>query len=1516
MAKRKRVNKRVVVVWIALGVILAVFAVTVLLKKSSRDPDKYGKIGDEALARSKEAWKADNARKAVAAAKQADKAYKVAVANAFPPKASVPYLYKRALVQRELLRDRRLTGTERAELVGQLFGLLSKAVLLDETHPDALRMLCDLHWERSWAVWKNASLAMRRLPVFIDQADQLLSIADDHKTLFRRARARARMAQLDETDPDAKQAAMADFRAVIKGDPNNVDYRLKLIQYIKDAGGTQQEILAEYDVATKAISNKAELRVDYAGYLRKISMNEEAMDQIKEAIQRDPNNPVAYLSLAERYSSEKQYPRALEALDNARKVAPTDPRVYGMLAQTHKRMKNSDKAVESVRQGLKLASDEAGLKLPEWEIIRLVRARAFLNYLLATLLLEELGRTTDDAVRTRNIAETKTCLKAISSLAPDSVFHTKIEGHLAFVQGQISKAIPLLEKSHDALRQRGAKMDAHTANLLVMAYIAAGRPTKAERILEALSQFEGEENNPSTLYSRAQLHMLMREYRQAEELANRILRVNPKYGRAVRMKVVLNVLLRGRLKGLVGDIRVSQAHMHLLLQRVEELWTRQMRQKALALALALREKAPKNGRLALLLVKMYQETEQHDKAETIINEVAETNPIFADELRFQGELLDESDRDKRFEMLIIRAEEYMKDPVVKILTKVKICERYGRQKELAIYLEKAREIAPRDFRVATRSFEHALKTGNMEKAKEWAKVAAQISKDPVSGKIYGARLNVAKGNFGQAAVTLEEILVKWPDSKYARTLLGSCYIGLKEHDRAESAFRRVLALDRSHLNALIGMARVTALSGKSEESDDWVEQAYSNPVGRRNPYVWEQYMRIAENKGIPRTTREVIYHRELKFKKDPTNLGNVFRLGRLYERNKQGSSAKNMYLYLFAKAPNKLGAVGPLLAYYSKTGQKSEVLKVFGELNEKVDDKVAVAIAVGNALMDYDPAQAEAAYRSAVDKGPNDTRGRRALGYLLARQKKFGLAAEQLEQCLKIKPQDRMIEDDLILYQINARKKDLMARAAKRLEAILARNAQDWSALALRGLLAFRQGRTDDALRYLDAAVKEAPATFIQPRRYRAEVYRARGEHMRARDDLKQLRRLTDSVDIVRSYARTCQEAGDFQSAKAAYLDALKRRKQDPQLLRGLMDLYLQEQRWKLLEALLAEKEPLFADDPDYFLTQYRMWIARSDGAKAIAALESALRVSTDSKLPGVVRTSLLAFLNAQRYDRALALCRQHQGKSAFAGWLGGAKAWALAGKGKRAEAEATFLDAMKVSSEANTSFIFQLMTKAYGPQPALVKLAAWTRDELAKHLDAHVLLGNVFIQNKRYPEALAAFAKARTVAKTPEEKAMVASSLGLGYQTTRKYLLAEKAYLEVLELFPDHLEVLNNIAYLYADEMNRAKDALDYAKRAFDRAPGNPAIVDTYGWTLAKLNRWPEAQDILSQVVQLGQSGGTFRFHLGRANEENDLLDAAILQYKDGLRLAKAANNTELTQQIQEALDRTRDKRPQENRE
>ena len=62
---------------------------------------------------------------------------------------------------------------------------------------------------------------------------------------------------------------------------------------------------------------------------------------------------------------------------------------------------------------------------------------------------------------------------------------------------------------------------------------------------------------------------------------------------------------------------------------------------------------------------------------------------------------------------------------------------------------------------------------------------------------------------------------------------------------------------------------------------------------------------------------------------------------------------------------------------------------------------------------------------------------------------------------------------------------------------------------------------------------------------------------------------------------------------------------------------------------------------------------------------------------------------------------------------------------------------------------------------------------------------------------------------------------------------LAVEQYERILTIDPDHVQALNNLAYVYhaaADERSLA-----LAERAFELAPEDPTVADTYGWILTE---------------------------------------------------------------------------------
>ena len=105
---------------------------------------------------------------------------------------------------------------------------------------------------------------------------------------------------------------------------------------------------------------------------------------------------------------------------------------------------------------------------------------------------------------------------------------------------------------------------------------------------------------------------------------------------------------------------------------------------------------------------------------------------------------------------------------------------------------------------------------------------------------------------------------------------------------------------------------------------------------------------------------------------------------------------------------------------------------------------------------------------------------------------------------------------------------------------------------------------------------------------------------------------------------------------------------------------------------------------------------------------------------------------------------------------------------------------------------------------------------------------------------------------------------LGTLYQEQKDYPKAETHYLAVLKLQPENALALNNIAWLYSLQNN--PKALEFAKKAYEKAPESSAIIDTYGYILVKQGQAKEGLPLLEKAVKLTPNENGIRFHLAEA--------------------------------------------------
>jgi len=142
-------------------------------------------------------------------------------------------------------------------------------------------------------------------------------------------------------------------------------------------------------------------------------------------------------------------------------------------------------------------------------------------------------------------------------------------------------------------------------------------------------------------------------------------------------------------------------------------------------------------------------------------------------------------------------------------------------------------------------------------------------------------------------------------------------------------------------------------------------------------------------------------------------------------------------------------------------------------------------------------------------------------------------------------------------------------------------------------------------------------------------------------------------------------------------------------------------------------------------------------------------------------------------------------------------------------------------------------------------------------------------------------------------------------YEQQREYSKVEAVYLEVLKENPTNLIALNNLAYAYIDQLDRPEDGLKLIEQAIKAVPGDPNLVDTYAWALARMGRIDEALPIFQQIITRASSSPDSLYHMGYVLEQSGDLTEARSYYRRALEILKTKQNHSLQTKVQTALSR-----------
>jgi tetratricopeptide (TPR) repeat protein len=122
---------------------------------------------------------------------------------------------------------------------------------------------------------------------------------------------------------------------------------------------------------------------------------------------------------------------------------------------------------------------------------------------------------------------------------------------------------------------------------------------------------------------------------------------------------------------------------------------------------------------------------------------------------------------------------------------------------------------------------------------------------------------------------------------------------------------------------------------------------------------------------------------------------------------------------------------------------------------------------------------------------------------------------------------------------------------------------------------------------------------------------------------------------------------------------------------------------------------------------------------------------------------------------------------------------------------------------------------------------------------------------------------------------------LGMLYQQAKRWTEAYAAYLEAIKLNGELPIAYNNLAWMAAERRERLPEALQWAQKAVDLAPGNPEFVDTLAWVKRAQGNQKGAIALLESITVSQQASPFALYHLGIAKAEAGQTKEAIAAFK-----------------------------------
>src|ERR1035437_4352913 len=513
-------------------------------------------------------------------------------------------------------------------------------------------------------------------------------------------------------------------------------------------------------------------------------------------------------------------------------------------------------------------------------------------------------------------------------------------------------------------------------------------------------------------------------------------------------------------------------------------------------------------------------------------------------------------------------------------------------------------------------------------------------------------------------------------------------------------------------------------------------------------------------------------------------------------------------------------ALGTLLL---RQGQTTNVEAEFNKALELDPKLPATQVALGNLYwMKNDLPRAEQAFKTGAELSL--ARAPRRLKYVEFKLKTGSLddAKKLLEDITRNAPDYLPAWNYLAQVAFAERRFD---DAAALLQKILARDRINYDATLLDANVKLNKNEVPQAIEELlrlSKIYEHAPEIQLRL----AQSYLLNGDDAKAEASLKQALAIDpNSPDAIIALADLSIRKGDPVPAELSLEQLIKRHPELPQAHLLLAAAYTSQNNIDQAIAVYRRMQTVFPKSPQVPWLMATLLTRQNKPAEARQACDQSLELAPHFLLP---LEGLVDFDLADKNPQA-ALDRVHKQlerrPSVPELILLQAKIY-LAQK-DFSQAEAALLKAIQLAPDLRTSYLMltQLYIASNKTQQALDKLNAF----VARTNDAPALMQIALIQD-----------------------------------SLTNYSAARDAYEKALAINPGVASTLNEVAYLYSQQLNQLDRAAQLAAQARRLYPNDPSVADTLGWIYFRKADYPRALPLITQAAAAAPNEPEIQCHLG----------------------------------------------------